>query len=234
MDDTVRTLPHAADVALAATLLLVLMPLMLVIALAIALSEGRPILFGQIRLGQHRQPFVMRKFRTLEIGRIESESVTPQGSSKMTRLGAWLRHTRLDELPQLYDVLTGRMALVGPRPETPANLEAVEPDELDRWLAVRPGLTGATQLAFIAEDAVLAHAIDATASYRKLLVPAKVRHGIAQMRTRSASADLAVLLRTPIVLASRRARARSRRHVEALLGGQEHAGVASVRSSRPG
>jgi len=220
MHDSVRTLPRAADLAIAATLLFVLMPLMLVIALVIVLAEGRPVLFSQQRLGRHRQPFVMHKFRTLEVGSDESDSIAPTGDARATRFGAWLRHTRLDELPQLCDVLRGRMALVGPRPETLANLEAVERGQLDRWLSVRPGLTGATQLAFIAEDAVLEHVAGPTAAYREVLVPAKARHGIAWMRTRSAAGDLVVLLRTPIVLASRRARARSRRHVEALLRGR--------------
>ena len=156
------------------------------------------------------------------------DEIAPEGDPRVTRIGAWLRHFRLDELPQLYDVLRGRMALVGPRPETPANLSAVDEEQLDRWLSVRPGVTGPTQLAFIAEDELLRQFASPTQTYRRVLVPAKVAHGIKWLATRTLASDLAVLPQTLVVLASRRARFRSRRHIEALLReGEASRGVAS-------
>jgi lipopolysaccharide/colanic/teichoic acid biosynthesis glycosyltransferase len=194
---------------------------MLAIAVGIASAGGGPVLFSQVRLGRNREPFHIHKFRTLDVGSDEDDTIAPEGDPRVTHIGRWLRHYRLDELPQLYYVLRGRMALVGPRPETPANLSAVDDEHLKRWLSVQPGLTGPTQLAFIAEDELLRQAASPTQTYRRVLVPAKVRHGIEWLATRTLASDLAVLPRTLVVLASRRARLRSRRHVEALLRAAE-------------
>lgn len=194
---------------------------MLAIAAAIAVSSGRPVFFSQVRLGRSREPFHIHKFRTLDPDGDEDDGIATEGDPRVTRIGAWLRHFRLDELPQLYDVLRGPMALVGPRPETPANLSEVDDEQIDRWLSVRPGVTGPTQLAFIAEDELLGHLASPTQIYRRILVPAKVAHGIEWLATRSLASDLAVLPRTLVVLASRRARVRSRRHIEVLLRDRE-------------
>jgi lipopolysaccharide/colanic/teichoic acid biosynthesis glycosyltransferase len=205
------------DLGIALLAGVVLAPVMIGIALAIVLDDGRPILFRQLRLGRGRVPFHIHKFRTLAAAEDESDAIAAEGDPRVTRVGRWLRHYRLDELPQLYDVLRGRMALVGPRPETPANLTRVDEWQLARWLAVRPGLTGATQLAFIAEDELLGHTDDPTGTYRRVVVPAKVRHGIEWLATRTLLDDLALLPRTLVVLASRRGRSPSRRRLEALL-----------------
>jgi len=210
-----RTLPRAVDISFAALALLALAPLMLGIAISIAISSRGPVLFSQFRVGRHGELFRIHKFRTLEVGSDELDRIAPEGDPRVTRLGRFLRHSRLDELPQLYDVLRGHMALVGPRPELAANLNGVDRDLLATWLAVRPGLTGAAQLAFIAEDELLAHVADPTACYRSLLVPAKVRYDVEWFSKRSCKSDLALLLHTPIVLASRRAH--SRAEVERLL-----------------
>ena len=217
MNQPARILPRALDLCLAAVALLMLSPVMLAIALVIGSAGDGPVLFSQVRVGRKRETFRMHKFRTLDVGSDEDDTIAPEGDPRVTRVGRWLRHSRLDELPQLYDVVRGRMALVGPRPETPANLSAVDDEQLTRWLSVRPGLTGPTQLAFIAEDELLQRVTNPTETYRQVLVPAKVRHGIEWLTTRSLANDLALLPRTLIVLASRRARLRSRRLVETLL-----------------
>ena len=217
MNEPARTLPRAVDLCLAVVALIGLAPLMLAIAAAIAVSSGGPVFFSQVRLGRSRKPFHIHKFRTLYSDDDGDDKIAPEGDPRVTRIGVWLRHFRLDELPQLYDVLRGSMALVGPRPETPANLSAVDEDQLNRWLSVRPGVTGPTQLAFIGEDELLRRVANPTHTYRHTLVPAKVTHGIKWLATRSLASDLAVLPQTLFVLASRRARLRSRRHIEALL-----------------
>lgn len=216
------------DLCLAGAALVLLTPLMLAIAAAIVATSGRPVFFSQVRLGRNRDPFRIHKFRTLDPDGSREDEIAPEGDPRVTRIGAWLRHTRLDELPQLYDVLRGAMALVGPRPETRANLSAVDDEQLDRWLSVRPGITGPTQLAFIAEDELLRQSANPTQTYRRVLVPAKVADGIEWLATRTLAGDLAVLPQTLVVLASRRARLRSRRHIEALLREAEASrGVAS-------
>jgi lipopolysaccharide/colanic/teichoic acid biosynthesis glycosyltransferase len=205
------------DIALASVLLLLLSPLLLVIALVVAVDGRGRVIFSQERIGCAGRPFRIHKFHTLDVVDPVDGAVVATGDPRPTRVGAWLRHTRLDELPQLYDVLRGAMALVGPRPETALNLGSVDAQQRARWLCVRPGLTGPTQLAFIAEDDVLASVADPTKVYREILVPAKVRHGIDWLARRSMWADLAVLLRTPVVLASSRRREASRRFVRSLL-----------------
>ena len=217
MNESARTLPRAVDLCLAGVALVLVAPLMLAIAAAIAVSSGGPVFFSQVRLGRGRKPFHIHKFRTLDPDGKGDDEIAPEGDPRVTRVGVWLRHFRLDELPQLYDVLRGSMALVGPRPETPANLSAVDEEQLDLWLSVRPGVTGPTQIAFIAEDELLRRFANPTQTYRRILVPAKVAHGINWLATRSLASDLAVLPHTLFVLASRRARFRSRRHIEALL-----------------
>jgi lipopolysaccharide/colanic/teichoic acid biosynthesis glycosyltransferase len=200
-----RNLPRIADVLLAATGLLVAMPLLAAAALAIRLATRGPVWFAQERLGRGGRPFVLHKLRTL------ADDGAP------TRIGGWLRRTRLDELPQLWDVLRGRMALVGPRPETAVNLAAVAPADRQRLLAVRPGLTGPTQLEFLGEDDALAGCADRLRVYREILVPEKVRRDLRWFGQRSCGGDLRVLACTPFAVLSRRVRARSRRLVEALL-----------------
>jgi lipopolysaccharide/colanic/teichoic acid biosynthesis glycosyltransferase len=217
VNQSARTLPRALDLCLAGSALILLTPLMLAVAVAIAATSGTPVFFSHVRLGRKRAPFRIHKFRTLDPDGAGEDEITPEGDPRVTRLGGWLRHTRLDELPQLYDVLRGAMALVGPRPETPANLSAVDDEQLDRWLSVRPGVTGPTQLAFIGEDELLREFENPTQIYRHVLVPAKVAHGIEWLATRTLAGTLGVLPQTLFVLASRRARLRSRRHIEALL-----------------
>jgi len=230
VNQSARTLPRAVDLCLAATGLILLAPLMLAIAVAIAATSGRPVFFSQVRLGRDREPFRIHKFRTLDPDGAGEDEIAPEGDPRVTRIGGWLRHTRLDELPQLYDVLRGAMALVGPRPETRANLSAVDDEQVDRWLSVRPGVTGPTQLAFIAADELLREFANPTQTYRHVLVPAKAAHGIEWLATRTLAGDLAVLPQTLVVLASRRARLRSRRHIEALL---REAGASRGVASRP-
>jgi len=219
MEWPAQTLPRGFDVALAAVALVLLGPVLLAIGLAVVLTSGRPMLYGQTRLGRNGVPFRIHKFRTLEVGSDEDDTVAPDGDPRTTPVGGWLRRSRLDELPQLWDVLRGRMALVGPRPETAANLAGVDAQALERRLSVRPGLTGATQLALIAEDELLADEANPTQIYREVLVPAKVRNDIAWLKTRTRAGDLALLLRTPMVLASPGLRMQSRRRVSALLRG---------------
>ncbi len=219
MDAPARALPRAFDLCFAGLALLLASPVMLAISIAVAIDSGRPVLYRQIRLGRSLRPFHIHKFRTLAVGSDEDDTVAPEGDPRVTRVGRWLRHFRLDELPQLYDVLRGRMAVVGPRPETRANLSAVDEEMLERWLSVRPGLTGRTQLAFIAEDELLRDDPHPTARYREVLVPAKVRHGIEWGASRTIAGDLALLVQTPIVLAFHRGRAQSRARVASLLAG---------------
>lgn len=129
------------DVLLSGAGLLLLSPLLLLIALSVALTMGRPVLFRQTRIGRGEQPFTLRKFRTMRPPRHADEP----DAARLTWLGQWLRKTSLDELPELWNVLRGEMSLVGPRPLLPAYLPFYTEAERVRH-TVRPGLTGWAQI----------------------------------------------------------------------------------------
>lgn len=114
------------------------LPLLAIVALLVRLAEGAPVMFRQERAGLHGKPFVMLKFRTMRPG-------AGSDAERMTRLGRFLRSTSLDELPQLFHVLTGTMALVGPRPLPTAYLPRYSPEQARRH-EVRPGITGWAQV----------------------------------------------------------------------------------------
>jgi lipopolysaccharide/colanic/teichoic acid biosynthesis glycosyltransferase len=140
------------DVVVSLTLLIILAPLLVAIALIVVLDSEGPVLFRQTRVGQHGRHFAMLKFRTMRAERRRSNAGPPGGSERrrrhksvgdprVTRVGRMLRRTCLDELPQLWNVLLGEMSLVGPRPELPSIVEIYEPWQHVRHL-VAPGITG--------------------------------------------------------------------------------------------
>lgn len=132
------------DTAVALLALLLLSPLLLVLALLVGTRLGRPILFRQRRPGLHGQPFIIYKFRTMTDARDASGSLLPD-ADRLTPLGAFIRSTSLDELPELFNVLRGDMSLVGPRPLLMQYLDRYSPEQARRHLA-RPGITGWAQI----------------------------------------------------------------------------------------
>ena len=146
-------LKRALDLTVAGLLLVGLLPVLLMIALALRLDPGGPVLFRQYRVGQHGRPFQMLKFRTMVSDRRRRPSPPPPGvderrrvhkspgDPRVTRAGRFLRRSCLDELPQLWNVLKGEMSLVGPRPELPEIVVLYQPWQHARH-AVKPGLTG--------------------------------------------------------------------------------------------
>jgi len=130
------------DLAVAGTALVVLAPLLAAIALAVWLSDGRPVVFRAVRVGRGGRHFTMLKFRTMRTGSGSRASViTGAGDSRVFRLGSWLRRCKADELPQVVNILRGDMSIVGPRPEDPAIVASSYRVEHLPTLSVRPGLT---------------------------------------------------------------------------------------------
>jgi lipopolysaccharide/colanic/teichoic acid biosynthesis glycosyltransferase len=143
---------RAMDVAGSTALLLLLSPLLLVLAAAVRLDSGRPVLYFQERLGRGGRVFRMTKFRTMQVGRESAFALNADGSLKIreadariTRIGHFLRRYSLDELPQLANVLRGDMSLVGPRPDLPFHRDYYN-ERQARKLLVRPGITGLAQV----------------------------------------------------------------------------------------
>ncbi len=165
-------LKRLCDVAAAVAGLVVLAPVSLCIALAVALDDGLPVLYKARRSGRDGAEFTMYKFRTMRRDDGSGPRITAQGDARVTRVGRLLRAYRLDELPQLWNVLRGEMSLVGPRPEDPLYVEHYSPAQR-AVLAVRPGITGAAQIAFRDEARLLrpGHVHD---DYLNVVLPAKL------------------------------------------------------------
>lgn len=185
---------------LGASLALVLLaPVLLFVALWVKLDSNGPVFYRQERVGRHGVPFRIHKFRTMRHA-AGGLPLTVGADPRITRAGAFLRRTRLDELPQFIDVLLGRMSLVGPRPEVPRYVAHYPPALRERALAVRPGLTDPASLAYIDEASLLAAAVDPEREYIERILPAKVARAAAYAESATLLSDVAVLWRTLLTL----------------------------------
>jgi len=175
----------------------VLAPLLLLIALAIRLDSPGPALFRQQRVGLHGRIFRIHKFRTMFVDAERSgPTLTPGGDPRITPVGAFLRRHKLDELPQLIDVVSGDMSIVGPRPEVPRYVALYPPDVRQIVLSVRPGITDAASVAYRDEGAALARAADVEQFYVDVILPQKLRLCVEYVRNRSLPGDLRIVART--------------------------------------
>jgi lipopolysaccharide/colanic/teichoic acid biosynthesis glycosyltransferase len=186
---------RAMDITLAAVGLVATAPGQLLIALLVRVDSAGPAIFRQERVGRGGRPFRIHKFRTLRVD-ASGPLVSATGDDRVTRVGAVLRRTKLDELPQLWDVLRGEMSLVGPRPEVPAYAALWPAAERETILSVRPGITDPVSLLFRNEAEELALVPDPDQHYRTTLVPRKAQMYVEYVETRSLTGDLAILLRT--------------------------------------
>jgi lipopolysaccharide/colanic/teichoic acid biosynthesis glycosyltransferase len=190
------------DVAVSVLALLLLALPMLAIAAWIRLDSPGPVFFRQQRVGRHGVPFAIHKFRTMRAD-AGGLPLTVGADARITRAGRWLRRTRLDELPQLLDVLAGHMSLVGPRPEVPRYVALYPPALRDRALAVRPGITDPASLEHLDEAALLAAAADPEREYVERILPRKVAQAAAYAERATLASDVAVLARTARALLRR-------------------------------
>lgn len=191
------------DIAASASGLLLLSPVFVVLALLIKLESKGPVFFRQVRVGRRGVPFRIFKFRTMNaLSAADSLELTVAGDSRITRVGAWLRRYKLDELPQLLDVLRGTMSLVGPRPEVPQYVERYPPQWRERILSVRPGITDFASVHYRDENALLARSSDPEREYMDVILPSKLRYALHYVDNATVAADLRVLghtLRTVLV-----------------------------------
>ena len=198
-----RVFKRALDVLVAAAGLLLLAPLLLLIAAAIKLDSPGPVFFRQERVGRHGMLFRIFKFRTMTLGPPTGDiQVTVAGDRRITRVGAVLRRTKLDELAQLLDVLRGTMSLVGPRPEVPRYVAHYPADWRERLLSVRPGITDFASVRYHNENELLACAADPEREYIEVVLPTKLRYALHYVDNPSFANDLQVLgltLRTVFV-----------------------------------
>ena len=188
-------LKRAFDVASSAVGLVVLSPVFLVVAALIKAKDRGPVFFRQERVGLHGRTFRIHKFRTMRVANA-GVLITSADDDRITPVGAFLRRTKLDELPQLIDVLRGDMSLVGPRPEVPRYVAMWGDDARAEILSVRPGISDPAAIAFRNEQDVLAAADDPERHYVEVILPQKVAMYLDYVRTRSFVGDLRVIFGT--------------------------------------
>jgi lipopolysaccharide/colanic/teichoic acid biosynthesis glycosyltransferase len=182
------------DVTCSAAALLILTPAFAAVALAIIFDDGLPVLFSQTRVGRNGKLFRIWKFRTMRFGS-QGSFVTAAGDGRVTRAGAKLRRYKLDELPQLFNVLKGDMSLVGPRPEVPGFVQF----DIPIWhavLQVRPGITDLATLLYRDEERILGNAGDPTTFYRESVLPTKLLLNLSYLMSRSFGRDLKLIVLT--------------------------------------
>lgn len=185
------------DLTLAGLGALLLAPLLLLIALAVKLDSRGPVFYRQVRVGRFGQTFRIHKFRTMTHNPTDrGPLITVGADTRITRVGAVLRRTKLDELAQLFDVLEGTMSLVGPRPEVPRYVALYPTEVRDKVLSVRPGITDIASIEYRDESTLLAQARDPERAYTEVILPAKLRFALSYVETQSLGLDIRLILRT--------------------------------------
>lgn len=193
---------RALDIAAAAVGLAATAPLLGAIAVVVRRTSPGPALFRQTRVGRDGKPFDMLKFRTMRVA-APGESgpqVTAGGDARITQVGRVLRRTKLDELPELLNVLRGDMSLVGPRPEVPKYVAHYSAEDKASVHSVRPGLTDPATVRFRSEEEILARAEDPERAYIEDVLPTKVRMYKDYLERASLLGDVRILADTLLVI----------------------------------
>ena len=197
---------RALDLVLGGVALVVTAPVSVVAVLVARRDTGESGVFAQERVGREGRPVVVHKIRTMRPSATVTTHVTSTGDPRITQWGARFRAWKVDELPQLLDVVRGRMSLVGPRPDVTGWADKLTgPDR--QVLSVRPGITGPASLAFRHEEALLATVEDPEAYNREVIWPEKVRINREYVETWSLGGDLRYLARTVLAVFHRDSRA---------------------------
>jgi len=191
---------RAFDVAVSAAGLVLTSPIILAAAIAVRVESRGPAIYSGPRVGKDGRPFRILKLRTMR-AQAAGPAVTAGDDPRITSVGRFLRRTKIDELPQLLNVLKGDMSLVGPRPEDPKYVALYTPEQRS-VLAVRPGITGPTVLAFIDEEEILRGG-DADSLYVTRVMPQKLAVDLKYVQTAGFAGDLAILGRTFVALVTR-------------------------------
>jgi lipopolysaccharide/colanic/teichoic acid biosynthesis glycosyltransferase len=195
------SLRRTLDILCAGMAASVLMPVFLITALAIWIESGRPILFSQLRLGQNGRPFRIYKFRKFRPNcDLHGYPLTLERDGRLTAIGRILAATKLDELPQLWNVLRGDMSLVGPRPESLAFTDCFR-NGFEKLLEHKPGLFGPCQVTFRHESKLYPAGVSAADFYRRVLFPAKAEIDLAYFSRRTLASDLGWILRAAGIIA---------------------------------
>lgn len=182
------------DICLSSISLLLLSPYFLLIALAIKITMPGPVFFMQVRIGYRCKPFQILKFRSMIVNKSEL-TVTQKSDNRITTFGRFLRKSKTDELPQLWNILIGEMSFVGPRPDVPGYSDKLLGEDQLLW-TVKPGLTGLDSISYPNEEELLDKQPDPQRYYDEVLWPDKVRINVLYIKNKSFWLDLEILMRT--------------------------------------
>lgn len=184
------------DIVLSSIGIVLCIPIFIIIAVAIKIEDGGPVFFRQTRIGYRGKPFTILKFRTMVPGaENQGPAITVGADPRITRVGSWLRKIKLDELPQLINVLRGQMSLVGPRPEVPEYVRLYSPDQR-RVLDLVPGITDPASLKYRNESELLAQASNPTEEYVNRIMPDKIRINLEYAARATVWSDLRIVVTT--------------------------------------
>jgi lipopolysaccharide/colanic/teichoic acid biosynthesis glycosyltransferase len=191
---------RAFDVVAAAFGLVLLAPLLVAIAVWIRVDSPGPVFYRQQRVGRGGMLFNIFKFRTMVVRAPDARELTVGRDPRITRAGHFLRHYKLDELPQLLNVLQGTMSLVGPRPEVPRYVACYPPQVRAQVLSVAPGITDWASILYKEESTILGKASDPERAYIETILPTKLDYYLRYVRERSFWLDLRIIWRTMLAI----------------------------------
>ena len=193
---TRNMLKRIFDIVISFTGLLVLFPLFVIFALFIILNSGFPVFYFQKRVGKNGADFSIWKFRTMKKGSDKSGSLTVgEKDPRITEIGQFLRSYKIDELPQLFNVLTGSMSLVGPRPEVRKYVEMYNAEQ-KKVLLVKPGITDYASIVYSNENSLLSNAEDPEQLYINKVMPAKLKLNLKYIEDKNFFRDVNIILKT--------------------------------------
>ena len=187
---------RAFDLMIAIVGLVLLSPLFLIVGMLIKFDSSGPIFYKGDRIGKEGRPFKIYKFRTMVINADQmGAALTHGGDPRITRVGRILRNWKIDEFPQLLNVLQGEMSIVGPRPESPCYVQQYTPEQR-QVLQVKPGITGLTQVTFRHEETLLQSCANLEQEYVERIMPQKLSLDLEYIENRSLILDVELIIRT--------------------------------------
>ena len=190
-----RSTRRLFDFTVALIGLVVASPIIAIASVVVKLSSPGPVLHSAVRIGLHGKPFTLYKFRTMVVGAAsQGPGITAGSDSRITPAGRWLRRSKLDELPQLWNVLIGDMSIVGPRPEDARYVDSYTPEQR-RVLDAKPGITGPASVEFRDEESILAAADDLDEAYARIMAE-KLDIDIEYLSRRTLLSDIAIIVAT--------------------------------------
>ena len=190
-----RVLKRIFDFVSSVIALLLFLPFLIIISLLIIIESRGGVFYRQVRVGRNGREFKIYKFRSMRTGADKEGRITIGNDKRVTRVGKFLRKTKLDEIPQLFNVVIGQMSIVGPRPEVPEYVRLYN-DEQRKALAVKPGLTDIASLEYINEQEILGRSDDPGLTYIEEVMPAKLKLNLEYIAKRNFFFDLKLIFRT--------------------------------------